>query len=295
MAHRALGDSLLHVGDLRGASAHCGEALRILGPESPPVIVGEDVRTAALAFLSICLALQGYVSAAEERAQEAITRARSLQDPPTLAFALSTGCRTKIFLRDHKGLVQNVDRLHAVAIEHSLKFWLAAATNFRGWAMALEGRFAEGIALLQLGIEGLKATGAQWLLPFYGALLATAYHQTGRVEDGLALIGNLLEMVERTGVRYMEAELHRVRAELLVASSNLDEAEEALYRGLTVAREQQARLFELRIATALATMWRNQGHSLKARDLLAPICEWFGEIPLADLKDAKGVLHELHE
>ena len=295
MAHRALGDSLLHVGDLRGASAHLDEALRILGPQSPPVIVGEDVRTAALAFFSICLALQGYVSAAEERAQEAITRARSLQDPPTLAFALSTGCRTRIFLRDHKGLVQAVDRLHALAIEHSLKFWQAAATNFRGWAMALEGRFAEGIALLQFGIEGLKATGAQWLLPFYGSLLATAYQRTGRVEDGLALIGHLLEMVGRTGVRYMEAELYRLRAELLVSSSNLEEAEEALCRGLTVAREQQARIFELRIATTLARIWRNQGHSSKARDLLAPICEWFGEIPLADLKDAKEVLTKLRE
>ena len=75
----------------------------------------------------------------------------------------------------------------------------------------------------------------------------------------------------------------------------LIEAEEALYRGLTVAREQEARIFELRIATTLAAMWRNQGHSLKARDLLAPICDWFGEIPLADLKDAKGVLHTLRE
>jgi class 3 adenylate cyclase/tetratricopeptide (TPR) repeat protein len=295
MAHRALGDSLLHVGDLRGARAHFEEALRILGPQSPPIFVGEDVRTAALAFFSICLALQGYVSAAEERAQEAMTRARSLQDPHTLAFALSTGCRTKIFLLDHKGLVQDGDRLHALAIEHSLKWFQAQATNYRGWAMALEGRFAEGIALLQFGIEGAKAAGAQWILPFHGAMLATAYQRTGRVEDGLTLIRTLLEVVERTGVRYMEAELYRVRGELLVSSSNLDAAEEALHRGLTVAREQEARIFEMRIATTLARMWRNQGHSSKARDLLTPICDWFGEIPLAGLKDAKEVLHTLRE
>ena len=297
MAHRALGDSLLHVGDLRGASAHFEEALRILGPQSQPVFVGEDVRTAALAFLALCLALQGHVSAAEERSQEAITRARSLQDPHTVAFALSIGCRTKCLLLDHKGLVQDVDRLHALAIEHSLKFFQVRATIFRGWAMALEGRIAEGIALLQIGIEGTKAAGAQLMLPFHGAMLATAYQRTGRVEDGLTLIRNLLEMVERTGVRYMEAELYRVRAELLVSSSNLDEAEEALHRGLTVAREQEARIFEMRIATTLARIWRNQGHSSKARDLLAPICDWFGEIPLdtVDLKDAKGVLNILRK
>jgi predicted ATPase len=194
----------------------------------------------------------------------------------------------KCLLLDHKGLVQDVDRLHAVAIEHSMKERQAQATNYGGWAMALEGRFAEGSALLELGIEGVKARGSPFNLPFHGAMLVTAYQRTGRVEDGLTMIGNLLEMVERTGVRYMEAELYRVRAELLVCSANIDDAEEALHRGLTIAREQQARIFEMRIATSLARIWRNQGRSSKARDLLAPICDWFGEIPLADLEDARG-------
>jgi len=186
-----------------------------------------------------------------------------------------------------------VDRLHAVAIEHDLKYFQSAAAMYHGWAMALEGRIAEGIGLLETGIEGAKVTGAQFILQFHGAMLATAYQRTGRVEDGLTLIRNLLEMVERTGARYMEAELHRVRAELLVSSSNLDEAEEALHRGLKIAREQQARIFELRIATTLAKIWRNQGHASKARDLLAPICDWFGEIPLTGLADARQVLNQL--
>jgi predicted ATPase len=90
--------------------------------------------------------------------------------------------------------------------------------------MALEGRTEEGIGLLEVGIEGAKAAGAQWILPFHGAMLATAYQRIGRVEDGLTLTGNLLEMVERTGVRHMEAELYRVRAELLVSSANFNEA-----------------------------------------------------------------------
>jgi predicted ATPase len=159
--------------------------------------------------------------------------------------------------------------------------------------MVLEGRFAEGIALLEIGIEGIKAIGNHFVLPFHGVILATAYQRTGRVEDGLTLIGNLLEMVERTGVRCMEAELNRVRAELLVSSSKLDEAEEALNGGLKVAREQQARIFELRIATTLARMWRKRGHSSEARDLLAPICDWFDDIPLTDLKDARQLLNQL--
>ena len=83
--------------------------------------------------------------------------ARSLQDPRTVAFALSTRCRPKYLLLDHKGLAQNVDDLHAFAIEHGLKYWQAMATSYRGWVMVLEGRNAEGISLLESGIEGIKA------------------------------------------------------------------------------------------------------------------------------------------
>jgi predicted ATPase len=120
MARRALGDSLIHVGDLGGARAHLEEALKILGPQSPSVIVGEDVRTAVLIFLSLCLALQGHVSAAEDRFQEAIARAHSLEHTFTLAFALGTCCRVRCHLLDHKGLVQTVDHLHALSYKRKL-------------------------------------------------------------------------------------------------------------------------------------------------------------------------------
>jgi predicted ATPase len=295
MAHRALGDSLIHVGDLQAASAHLEEALKILGPQSPPLIVGEDVRTAALAFLSLCLALQGHVSASEERLQEAIARARWLEHTFTAAFALNVSCRIKCHLLDHKGLIQSVDRLNTLAIEHRLKYLQLHAAILRGWAMILEGRIEEGSKLLETGIEDDKVIGARKNVPFHGAMLATAYQRTGRVEDGLTLIRGLLEMVERSGNRYVEAELYRVKAELLVSSTNLAEAEEVLLRGLTVARKQQARIYEMRIATTLAKIWHNQGHSSKARDVLAPICDWFGEIQLADLEDAKGVLNSLRK
>jgi hypothetical protein len=130
-------------------------------------------------------------------------------------------------------------------------------------------RVANGIGLLETGIEGAKAAGGQFVLPLHGTMLATAYQRTGRVADGLTLIGNLLKMVERTGVQFMEAELYRVRAEPLL-SANVDESEEALHRGLAIAREQQARIFEMRIATTLARIWRTQGHSSKAATYWRP-------------------------
>jgi tetratricopeptide (TPR) repeat protein len=295
MAHRALGDSLIHVGDLRSANAHLKEALRILGPLSPPLFVGEDVRTAALVFLSLCLALQGHVSAAEERLQEAIARARSLDHTFTVAFVLNNACRIKCHLLDYQGLVQNLDRLQALATEHRIKFMQQNADIFRGWAMLLNGRIKEGGAILKSYIEGDMAIRAQKNVPFHGAMLATAYQRTGRVEDGLKLIRSLLKMVEQSGNRYVEAELFRVKAELLLSSARIADAEEALQRGLAIARQQQARIYEMRIATTLAKTWRDQGQSAKAHSVLAPICESFGRVSLRDLEDAHEVLHHLNK
>ena len=293
MAHRALGDSLVHVGDLRGANAHLEEALRLLGPQSPPLIVGEDVRTAALVFHSLCLALQGNVLASEERLQEAIERARSLDHAFTVVFALGNGCRIKCHLRDHKGLVTNIDHLRAFAEEHNLKFAQQRLTQYHAWSLLLEGRIEDGAPLLRESIEVDKATGALKNTPFNGAMLATAYQRASRFEDGLTLIKTLIEMVNRSGNRYVEAELYRVNAELLVSSARFAEAEEALHRALAIAREQQARIYEIRVATTLARIWRDEGRLSKARDLLAPICDWFGEAQLADLNDANILLNQL--
>lgn len=293
MAHRALGDSLLHVGDLQRAQTHLEEAIAILGSQPQPVFVGEDVGTAAYSFLSLCLSLQCRASAAEEHWQGAKTRARALNDPHTAAFALSVRCRTRCLFLDNEGLAEEMEQLHSLASEHDLRFSQVLATSYRGWAKAFEGRFEEAIETLQTGIEGIKAAGAQWHFLFHGPMLAIAYQRAGRADDGLTLIGDLLEISDRTGVRYMEAELYRVRAELLQASSNLVDAEAALRRGLAVAREQQARLFEVRISTVLARHWRILGHASKARTLLTPICDLFDELPVRDLKEAKMELEKL--
>ena len=132
-------------------------------------------------------------------------------------------------------------------------------------------------------------------MPFHGAMLASAYERIGRAEDGLTLIRSLLKMVERSGNRYVEAELYRVKAELLVSAAKNTDAEEALQRGLAIARGQQARIYEIRIATTLAKLWRDRGQSAKAHSLLAPICDSFGRVSLRDLEDANDVLHHLNK
>ena len=145
-------------------------------------------------------------------------------------------------------------------------------------------------------LEALRAAGAVLGWPFFLAILAEAHEKAGQAEEGLVLIAEALEFVARTGERDYEAEVHRVKGELLLARSPSDPAgAEASFReALDVARQQSSKSFELRAATSLARLWQRQGRAREARDLLAPVYDWFTEgFDTRDLKDAKALLEEL--
>jgi predicted ATPase len=115
----------------------------------------------------------------------------------------------------------------------------------------------------------------------------------GRVEEALAVVREALAEVERSGICYHEAELRRLEGELLFG---LDEkkSEACFHRAIEIAREQQAKSFELRAAISLARLWQRRGQRAKARDLVVPVYDWFTEgFDTADLKEAKALLDEL--
>ena len=158
------------------------------------------------------------------------------------------------------------------------------------------GRAEDGIAVIRRGLADYRATGAELSSPYFLALFADAPGRADQAAIGLSLLADALDGVERTGVRWIEAELHRLRGELRLALPEPDqsEAEACFRRALAVAHEQQAKLWELRAATSLARLWRDQRRRNEAHDLLASICGWFTEgFDTADLKDAKGLLDEL--
>jgi len=149
---------------------------------------------------------------------------------------------------------------------------------------------------LRSGIAGFRASGAEWILPFYLAQLATAHAKAGRVEDGLGRVSEALVLTEKSGVRWFEAELHRRRSELLRTGppGAEAEAEACLHRAIVIARQQDAKLWELRAATSLARLWRDRGKRSEAHNLLAPVYGWFTEgFDTLDLKEAKALLDEL--
>jgi predicted ATPase len=141
-----------------------------------------------------------------------------------------------------------------------------------------------------------RATGAELFSPYFLVLLADAHGRADQAAIGLSLLADALDAVQRTGVRWIEGELHRLRGELWLAMPEPDqsEAEACFRRALAVAHEQQAKLWELRAATSLARLWRDQRRRNEAHDLLAPIYGWFTEgFGTVDLNEAKALLDAL--
>ena len=149
---------------------------------------------------------------------------------------------------------------------------------------------------MRQGIDAWQATGAELQVTHWLALLAEAYGKRGQIEEGLAALAEALTLVEKNGERYYEAEIHRLKGELLLQqSSDTDtDAGVCFNKAITIAQNQNAKSWELRAATSLAKLWQRQGEVAEARDLLAPVYQWFQEgHDTADLKDAKALLDEL--
>jgi predicted ATPase len=181
----------------------------------------------------------------------------------------------------------------ALATEQIIPFFAAQAMVLCGWALVEQGLCEEGIARLRDGVAAYRATGANLETPHWLALLGEAYGKAAQTEEALSVARDALAEVERTGIRYYEAELHRLDGEFRL-SFNKAEAEACFHRAIAIARAQQAKSFELRAALSLARLWQRRGRRVEARDLLAPVYGWFTEgFDTADLKEAKALLDEL--
>ena len=198
------------------------------------------------------------------------------------------------FLGDDAALRERADELVAVTTEQGFPFWSAQATVFRGWVKVKDGEVTEGILLLRAGSTALRATGMEAWTPHPFALLAEAYEIAGEFEESLAWLDRALRVIETTGISWLAAELNRRKGQLLLRQGNNDAAEELYGKALCIAREQEAKMWELRAAMSIARLRRDRGRRADARDLLAPVYGWFTEgFDTKDLKDAKALLDDL--
>ncbi len=246
--------------------------------------------------------------------QKSITLAQKLSHPFSLAYALGHAARLHQFRREEHAIQERTEAAIALSTEQGFPFFLTQGVIFRGVVLAEQGWGHEGIAQIQQGIAAFRATGAELYRPYFLALLAEAYGKVEQAEEGLAVLAEALAVLDKTGERFYEAELHRLKGELTLKQSGVRgpesevsntqhlapsthaeaEVEACFHQAIDIARRQSAKSLELRATTSLARFLDKQGRRDEARRMLAVIYGWFTEgFDTADLKDAKALLEEL--
>jgi predicted ATPase len=165
----------------------------------------------------------------------------------------------------------------------------------RGDILTSIGKYPDAVQMISTGIDAEKATGATLWIPWFASSLASAYAELGKFDDAWRWIGEAVSAAEITKEKWYEAEVNRIAGEIARKSTNSNAAKSEAYfqRALAVARQQQAKSWELRAAMSLARLWRDQGKVQQAHELLAPVYRWFTEgFDTRDLKEAKALLEE---
>ena len=297
VAHSEVGIIQLALGNLSSAREHLERALALYVPgehDSLRLAYSFDPRVICRGYLSWALFALGYPAQALKQSHGSIAEARRLSHPLTLAFALSRSAAVAHLRRSPRAVEETAAAVMALAEEQGLRTYTVAGRFYHGWVQVQRGRVDEGLALLRESLAALRTGGDEDWFPHSLFLVAEAHHEARQISVGLDLLGEALERVERNSERWFAAEVHRLRGELLLSLSDSDQAEACFQQALRVARLQDARMWELRAATSLGRLWRDQGRRAEARDLLAPVYGWFTEgFDTPDLKDAKALLGEL--
>ena len=296
LGHSAAGQSILLAGGFALSRSHFEDLLTIDDPgaERTPVHRTGSHPLLTQGVLAIGLQCLGFPNQGAKRSEAAIADARRLAQPTYLAVGLALGSLYSALARDQASLIERSDALMAVATEQGLPFYQAWAATFRGHAKVRQGDVAQGMALLCGGVDAYRKTGAVMWLPCFIALLAEAHEMSGQTSEATRLLDDAAQLVERTGERWIAAELTRHRGRLLARSGNADAAEHLYCEALSIAHSQGARLLALRAATSLARLRCEQGRHAEARPVLAPLYSWFTEgANTPDLSEAKALLIEL--
>ncbi|MCZ6876114.1 MAG: AAA family ATPase [bacterium] len=297
-AHLSLGQTLWFLGEPAAAREHLEQGQALYDPQQHRFSdwSGGNPGVQCHLYGSLALWLLGYPEQALQQSPETLMLARRLSQPYSLVLALCLDAIFHQFRQDELAVLERAEAAVTLSTEQGFTFFSAFSTLLRGWAFTARGQREEGLTQIRQGLTDHRASGAEAIVPYFLALLAEGYGNPKQIDEGLDALKEGLEVMERTGERWWEAEVHRLKGELLLhqATSDVAQAETCFHQALDVARYQQAKSLELRAATSLARLWQSQDKRQGARDLLAPVYEWFTEgFDTADLIEAKGLLDEL--
>jgi tetratricopeptide (TPR) repeat protein len=299
-AEMATTNSLYYLGELVTAREHRERVLALYDEERfqrLSQILGGDVRTSVGVHGSLFTWMLGYPDQAARISDETITNARRHGHPFNLSWALTVGAFVFNYRCEPDRLLERAVEADRLGREHAMWYVLEV---FCPWSKALAllraGGIAEAIELLRAVLAQKVKTSSHILIPYLKSALAEGLALQGDQEAALRILDEALEQIERPGwqERAHLAEILRLKGWLLLRQRRVEEAERALRGAIVVAREQQAKSWELRASITLARQLAGRGDRVAAHELLAPIYGWFTEgFDTADLKQARALLHEL--
>jgi class 3 adenylate cyclase/predicted ATPase len=301
VGHRMLGTSLASVGDFSLARDQLQRAIVLYDPErhaNSAFIYGQDSCVSALTFLALTSLILGLPKEARAAGRRALDYAEEMKHPNTQGVAL---CLAGALFQEICGNSEEVSEYTAKTIQlaqtRSLGLWLMAARVFEWWTMGQQGRSSEAVAGMCKTLDAQKASGTYLFRSHFLGLLAELYAGAGQPTEGLGALAEAFSVVDETGERMWEADLYRLKGDLLLASRGSQaavEAEGCFVRAIDIARPQGARLWQLRAASSLAHLWISQGKQAEAREMLAPLYRSFQDnSDLRDVARAASLLQKL--
>ncbi len=303
-AHSALGPTLFYLGEFAPSREHLEQGITLYQAQRHHSHAAflQDPGVSCLCYLAWDLWFLGYPDQALKRTDEAIILAQSLSHPYSRAYSHAFAAMIHNLRGESEEAQEQAEAAIALSADQGFMIWLAQATVSLGWARAHQGQ-KEGVAQVRQGLAAWRATGAEVCSSYNLGVLAEAYGKWRRAEEGLGVLSDALAlMASKTGDLFYEAELYRLKGELMlqqagvqeIASAVENEAERCFLRAIDIARHQQAKSLELRAVRNLARLLARQGRGDIAHAMLAEIYNWFTEgFNTADLKDAKELLDEL--
>jgi predicted ATPase len=305
-ARTAVGLAALYGGDLAAARAYLEQGIalhRSAQPQAPGLTIGADPGIAGFIHMSLALWVLGSPAQAVQQAEEAHRLAERQGHPFSLAATLNHLTALHLLCGDWRAVQEHAQAVSALATAQGFRYLQGQAMLHMGRALAAQGRTASGLAQMRRGLAVIQATGQIQGMVLILSLLAEAYALDGQAEAGLEALATALDLSCTRGLRLWDAEIHRLQGALRLAqhgprqappAARMEEAAACFQRALTLARQHQARAWELRAATSLARLWQQQGRLEAAHAVLAPVYGGFTEgFDTADLREARALLEAL--
>ncbi len=315
-AHYSLGWTLSVMGNFVQGYKVFKQGATLYDPEEHRALAhtyGFDPGVTCRIWIARDLCFLGYPEQALQQIADGLTLAYGLSHPFSLCFALIFAGYIHYHRQEWELAQERAEAVITIATKHEFLHWLQYGQMLRGWALALQGQAKEGVAEIRRGLAAYRTAGSVGALTQFLADLAAAHMKTERPDEGLSALTEALTLVDKTGERWYEAELYRLKGELTLQKEfnvpgstfqvtdprprNPDpqgEAEACFLKAVDIARQQQAKSWELRATISLARLWRQQDKRKQAHKMLSTIHNWFTEgFDTKDLQEAKALLENL--